>query len=116
MISYKTEHNGNTTKILAFDGDNQIGFGEILKVLDCADIIDIEVNANYRRRGIGREIFNRLLTDAQISGAETITLEVRISNIPAIKLYKNFGFVQISIRERYYGDDEDAIIMQLKSP
>jgi len=114
MITYETVTQGNTTKIFAYDVKAAVGFGEILTVLECADIIDIKVESDYRRRGIGREICKRLISIAAKSGAETLTLEVRKSNIPAKMLYESLGFAQISVRERYYGDNEDALIMQLK--
>jgi len=114
MIRYEAVHNGNTTKVFAFDGENAVGFGEILCVLETADIIDIEVSADYRRQGIGREILNRLLDNAYLSGVKTITLEVRVSNVAARTLYENMKFIEISQRKRYYDDGEDAVIMQIK--
>jgi ribosomal-protein-alanine N-acetyltransferase len=114
MITYETSHIGNTTKISAFDGGDAVGYGEILIALDCADVIDIEVQPNYRRRGIGREICKRLIFAAKSSGVETLTLEVRKNNIAAQNLYKSLDFCAISERKRYYYDNEDAIIMQLK--
>ena len=114
MIIYKTSKIGNTTKVFALNGENIVGCGEILIALDCADIIDIEVCAEYRRRGIGRNILNSMIADARDKGVETITLEVRKSNADAQSLYESFGFCAISVRKRYYGDKEDAVVMQLK--
>ncbi|MCL2838071.1 MAG: ribosomal protein S18-alanine N-acetyltransferase [Oscillospiraceae bacterium] len=114
MITYKISKNGNTTKVFAQDGENIVGCGEILIALDCADIIDIEVRAEYRRRGIGRNILSLLIAATKDSGVETITLEVRKSNAAAQNLYESFGFRPISVRERYYDDKEDAVVMQLK--
>jgi len=114
MITYKIMKNGNRTKVFALNADEEVGFGEILIALDCADIIDIKVCAEYRRRGIGRNILSSLIAAAKDSGVETITLEVRKNNAAAQSLYESFSFRAISIRERYYDDKEDAIVMQLK--
>jgi len=114
MIAYKTTQNGNAIKISAHDGDNEVGYCEISRVLETADIINIEVQPSYRRQGIGREILTRIIEIACDCGVETITLEVRKSNVAAQSLYKSLGFSEISVREHYYPDKEDAIIMQLK--
>jgi len=104
---------GGVTKITALNENAEpVGFGEILCVLESADIIDVEVSENFRRRGIGREICERLIAAAAESGVEVITLEARVSNVAARTLYKSLGFREISVRERYYGDGEDAVIMQ----
>ena len=113
-ITYKILNEGNTVKIFAYDSEIIIGCGEILVALDCADIINIEVHSEYRRRGIGGKIFKQLISYAIENNVETITLEVRKSNTPAIALYDCLGFVKISERVRYYSDGEDALIMQLK--
>ena len=112
MIVYETLQNGNIVKIHASNNGEIVGFGEILIALDCADVIDIEVNENFRRRGIGREIMKQLVSECISRGVTTITLEVRRSNTVAQALYESLGFREISVREKYYDYKEDAIIMQ----
>ena len=54
----------------------------------------------------------RLMCAAAARGAERMTLEVRPSNTPALRLYKGLGFAAIGVRKKYYQDnDEDAILM-----
>ena len=48
----------------------------------------------------------------QLDEYNSIILEVRKSNFPAINLYLKFGFSELGIREKYYNDGEDAIIMK----
>ena len=114
MIKYEIVQEGNKVKVLAVCGGDIVGFGEILKTLECADIIDVEVDLKFRGRGIGRGICERIISDAKDCGIEIITLEVRRSNEIAQRLYQSLGFCKISERAKYYGDGEDAIIMQLK--
>lgn len=77
-------------------------------------LLTLCVNPDYQRRGYGRKIFNLLLDRAMKLDAEKCFLEVRVSNTPAITLYRAMGFVQIGERKNYYpGIDgrEDALIM-----
>jgi ribosomal-protein-alanine N-acetyltransferase len=76
-------------------------------------ILNIAVHPEMRRRGVGSQIMDRILEDARRFECEEVVLEVRRSNLPAIKLYRKFGFVPILIRRRYYSDNEDAIVMSL---
>ncbi len=73
-------------------------------------VMSIAVDPDHQRRGIGR-----LLLDAVIQRAgedANYTLEVRVSNTPAIALYEAYGFEGVGTRPRYYADNgEDAMIM-----
>jgi len=71
---------------------------------------NIAVRAEYRGQGYGAKLLEHILNQAQIRGCRLATLEVRASNLPAQKLYRRFGFKEIAIRRRYYGD-EDALVM-----
>ncbi len=77
-----------------------------------AHILNIAVHPRFRRRGIGKKLLLHALKYSLIKGVEDVYLEVRVSNIPAIRLYEALGFVQLGIRPHYYADNgEDAIIM-----
>ena len=54
------------------------------------------------------------LEKAKELGAEKCFLEVRVSNLPALTLYRKFGFEDLSIRAKYYADGEDALVMVKK--
>lgn len=93
-------------------GDVAAAYGGMWVILDEAHITNIAVHPDYRRLGIGRDILLALMADASKSGIRNMTLEVRVSNDPAINLYKKLGFVEEGIRKGYYADNnEDAIIM-----
>ncbi len=73
-------------------------------------IVSVAVDAKYRRRGIGRELIKRVIEDlkGKVIG---ITLEVRVSNEPAISLYSSLGFSTLEIWPNYYRDGENALVM-----
>ena len=52
-----------------------------------------------------------MIDECLAEGVTDITLEVRVSNDPAIALYRSFGFEEAGVRRRYYQDGEDALIM-----
>lgn len=73
---------------------------------------NLAVDRPYWRKGIASKLLSRLLESAQERGLRTVTLEVRVSNIPAISLYHKFGFKEVAIRRDYYPDgSEDAVVM-----
>lgn len=81
-----------------------------------AHILTIVVKEEYRELGLGRRLLRHLITIARQAGVETIFLEVRPSNLAAIKLYQSLGFSEVGIRKDYYPDEggrEDALIMGL---
>jgi len=76
----------------------------------------IACDPGYRRRGIAGELMGYFITQALSRGATSFFLEVRASNSAAQELYKKFGFIETSIRRRYYSESgEDALIMELHS-
>ncbi|HHY40954.1 MAG TPA: ribosomal protein S18-alanine N-acetyltransferase [Syntrophaceticus sp.] len=78
-------------------------------------ITTIAVHPNYRNQGYGRMLMNFLIEYSRQEDVDTMILEVRTSNIPAIKLYSSLGFKKIGIRKNYYLEtQEDAIVMLRK--
>ena len=81
------------------------------------ELESIAVRPALRRQGIGNALLRAVLAWAVESGARLLTLEVRASNAPAIRLYQRFGFVHQSRRPRYYTDpEEDALLMKMDIP
>lgn len=82
-------------------------------------LLTLCVHPDYQRRGYGRKIFNLLLDRAMKLDAQKCFLEVRVSNAPAIALYKSMEFVRIGERKNYYPGREgreDALIMARDLP
>ena len=85
---------------------SQIAFPE-------ADVMNVAVRPEYRRRGVGQILVEALCTHLHNIDCESLTLEVRASNAPAIALYEKLGFVQVGRRPNYYRDPkEDALILR----
>ncbi len=81
-------------------------------VMEEAHLGNVAVAPEFRRRGIATELAKSLIREAEARRVQLMTLEVRVSNIAAIRLYRNFGFKTISMRRNYYVDNgEDAFVM-----
>ncbi len=81
-------------------------------VEDQMEIANFAVSPEFRRKGIGRRLMEEVLSEAQKRGCISVILSVRESNLPALILYKEFGYTEVGRRKRYYRlPIEDAIIM-----
>ena len=79
------------------------------------DIHNIAVHTEFRRQGIGHILLQQVVEQARNRNSSRITLEVRVSNLPAQKLYESLGFSSKGLRKGYYSDDgEDALMMALE--
>jgi [ribosomal protein S18]-alanine N-acetyltransferase len=92
--------------------DQIIGYVGLAFTSTTADVQTISVVPNQQRSGIGSKLLSLALAAAKQRGAEQVFLEVAVENEPAISLYKNFGFEQISIRPNYYGPGKNAYVMR----
>ena len=91
-----------------------VAYAGIWLVADEGQITNVAVRQAYRRSGYGRMLVRRMIKEAFKSGMSEIFLEVRISNLAAIDLYRRLGFTVKGIRKGYYEDPvEDAYIMSL---
>lgn len=97
--------------LLAEENGEIIATAAINFGLDEADLVNILVAARLRKRGVASQLLDALLCECRKRELKKLFLEVRESNIPAIKLYTKYGFVKISERKKYYGDGETAIVM-----
>ena len=77
-----------------------------------AEVMHVAVAPELRGQGVGTILFGALIEALKRRGAKSVTLEVRPSNVAAIKLYENFGLRSVGRRKGYYLDNgEDALIM-----
>lgn len=77
-----------------------------------AHITNIAVDPTFHSRKVGSRLFLTLITEAIARGAETVSLEVRVSNLPAQAMYEKFGFGVAGTRKGYYIETkEDAFVM-----
>jgi ribosomal-protein-alanine N-acetyltransferase len=93
-------------------GDRLVGYAGMWLMVDEAHITTFAIDPAWRRRRLGERLLIALLDLAIERRAGEATLEVRLSNLAARRLYEKFGFRPVGIRPRYYSDDnEDALIM-----
>ena len=95
-------------------GDEVIGYIDYMITFNSATISKIAIKSEYQKNGLGSKLMEYMMDDLNSLGygeIETITLEVRISNIKAISLYKKFGFKEVNVKKNYYIDKEDALYM-----
>jgi len=105
-------HTDTCYKIAKIDGET-VGYGGFYFVMNEAHVCNIAVRKTHRREGIGERILCTLIEEARKTGADRMTLEVRVSNAPAIGMYEKHGFKAEGICKKYYSDNnEDALIMR----
>lgn len=109
---------GRYFNLAAFNGDTMIGFYIGEKAGPDFTLMDICVAPSEQGKGIAKQLLSQFIEYGEQQNAENLFLEVRESNTPAIKLYENAGFIEMSVRKNYYPSDnlakngfEDAILM-----
>ena len=98
----------------AVDGatDELVGYLIISRYVDAWHVMNVAVDPDHRRQGIASLLLNRLFELTSGRSRRGYTLEVRVSNAGAIKLYEELGFRPRGVRRGYYTDNrEDALIM-----
>jgi ribosomal-protein-alanine N-acetyltransferase len=104
--------NKNARYVVAREAGQVVGYAGLWLMVDEAHITTFAVLPEHRRRRIGERLLLRLFEIAEVMGAEWLTLEVRVSNLAAQRLYEKYGFKRAGVRRRYYSDNnEDALIM-----
>lgn len=92
--------------------DRPVGYIGVWLIAGEGHITNVAVHPDFRRRGIGRRLLLAAEELALARGQRRMTLEVRVSNEGAQRLYRSLGYVAAGVRRRYYRDnDEDALIM-----
>lgn len=105
--------NGKSKYFVAKQEKEIVGFAGILLIIDQVNIMNIVVKKDKRNFGIGSLLLEEIIRYSKIHNATSITLEVNEKNIPAIKLYKKYGFKQVGLRRKYYNNEDNAILMDL---
>lgn len=80
-----------------------------------AELQRIAVAPEFRKQGIASSLMDEMLDALKLESAESVFLEVRSGNTPAISLYEKYGFNKLAVRKDYYTDPtEDAVMMKLE--
>lgn len=101
-----------TIDLVADRGGDVLGYIMVSRYADVWHILNVVVREGQRGQGIGAQLLETLFERAGAVGHMGFTLEVRVSNDTAIRLYRRKGFLEHGIRPGYYSDNqEDAIVM-----
>ena len=116
--AYRSELTSNRLAsylVARIDGE-LVGYGGMWLMVDEAHITTFAVHPAWRRQRIGERLLLAFLDLARDRHAREATLEVRLSNLAARRLYEKYGFRPVGLRPRYYSDNnEDALIMTTES-
>jgi ribosomal-protein-alanine N-acetyltransferase len=102
----------------AFDGGDEhlMGYLIVSRYVDAWHVMNVAVAPEHRRQGVARQLLTELFARTSDDGHRGYTLEVRVSNDDAIRLYEKLGFRSRGVRRGYYTDNrEDALIMWRES-
>lgn len=96
------------------DANGVVGYAGAWLVYDEGQITNIAIRPSARRQGFGAKLTSALIEECFKRGMHEIFLEVRISNLSALSLYRKLGFTVKGMRKNYYSEPkEDAYIMSL---
>ncbi|MBE6954978.1 MAG: ribosomal-protein-alanine N-acetyltransferase [Ruminococcaceae bacterium] len=111
----RSELENNLSLWLVAEHDGAVcGYVGSQTVLDESDVMNIAVSESARGKGIAGNLMRELMRNLCDIGSEKLTLEVRVSNLPARGLYAKLGFQQVGVRKNYYRDPrEDALILSI---
>ena len=99
--------------LVAEQGDTLLGYVGSQSVPPEADMMNLAVAPEARRQGIAEALVHALEAALREKGTESLTLEVRVSNLPARTLYEKLGFEPVGLRKNYYfHPKEDACILR----
>ena len=104
--------NTNKHYFVAVENEKIVGYAGILTIVDQAELLRIAVNKEHRKTGIASKIIEFLLNYLKNNNISQLFLEVNENNLNAISLYKKFNFEISYTRKDYYGEHQNAIIMQ----
>ena len=91
------------------------GYVSFTVIIDECQIINFATKNEFNRKGVGKAVMTALLEHSRKIGVCKYFLEVRVSNIAAIELYKKFGFVPVGISKNHFSlPREDAVLMNLE--
>jgi ribosomal-protein-alanine N-acetyltransferase len=100
----------------AFEGDRLVGYVVNSRYVDAWHVMNVAVSPSHQGRGIATQLLEHLFEVTRDDERRGYTLEVRMSNTDAIRLYEKLGFERRGIRRGYYTDNrEDALIMWRES-
>ena len=107
------ELDNRTAHFIVAEADSETaGYMGIFVVCESSYVSNIAVFPDYRRQGLGKRLIGEAVRIALENGAQSLSLEVRPSNTPAVKLYSSLGFEEVGLRKNFYRNPtEDGLIL-----
>ena len=109
-LDYELNSNPYAQIYVLEQGGKIIGYYDLWVIFETSELARLAVDPDYRRMGFADNLLAHAELLATDFGCENIGLEVRVSNLPAINLYKKNGFIVINVKPNYY-DTEDGLRM-----
>jgi len=98
--------------LIAIDQGQAVGYVMVARQVEVWHVLNVAVHPERRGEGIGESLMTAVFDIGDRRDHRGYTLEVRVSNAQAIRLYRRLGFADHGVRPRYYSDNgEDALIM-----
>ncbi len=110
-VLFDIENNTFTNYYIYKDNNKVVAFINYQIMYERSELININVLDEYQNRGIASKLMEFMLDDLKTNGVKDITLEVKVTNLNAIHLYKKYDFEEVSIRKGYY-QGIDGILMK----
>lgn len=110
---YELEENPFSHGWILKKEDAVVGYAFLWETFEIAQLARIGIDPLYRNRGYGQILLENLIVRAKHAECEFMSLEVRESNKPALRLYEKNGFITVNVSQGYYPDGENAVVMTL---
>lgn len=111
QFKYELIENQFSKTLILIENDSLIGYCNYWVIFDQGEINKICIEESYRKQGLATKLLDKAFDDFQKNECLSVSLEVRVSNVPAQKLYEKYGFMKVVVKEKYYSDGEDAYYM-----
>ncbi|WP_457601357.1 ribosomal protein S18-alanine N-acetyltransferase [Hydrogenivirga sp.] len=95
------------------EGDEIVGYAVLWLIKDEAFIMTFAIHPERRGKGLGKSFLSELIERLR-GRAKVVQLDVRKSNLPAIRLYRSLGFRIVRERDKFYSDGENALVMEVE--
>ncbi|MDH4199269.1 MAG: GNAT family N-acetyltransferase [Spirochaetia bacterium] len=113
---WRAEIENPVNEVFVISGDEELlfpaGFLSYGISGDAIELKKIGILGPYRKQKVASAALEKLIQDSLNENMCNIISEVAATNLPAIRLYENFGFYKIHVRKKYYNNLVDAIVMQ----
>jgi ribosomal-protein-alanine N-acetyltransferase len=111
QLAYELTLQSRVVSIVLEEKERIIGYLFAQHLAEGVRILNLAIDIPYQHRGYGKHLLEVFLN--RYCHNKMVTLEVKRSNLPALNLYCDLGFEEVGVRENYYEDGEDALVLYL---